>query len=205
MVGVNRDIMVRSVLLQGCFTAFIFFGAGFGDVTLAANQVLLQFLEISAYALDGFAFAAEALVGQAVGARSVAAVRRSSVMLGQWGAGGAVMLALAFGLAGPQIIDLMATDAGVRAEARSYLPWLIASPVIGVAAWILDGIFIGATQTGAMMRAVMISTVIYALALAALVPLTGNHGLWAALMVLNLSRGVAMTLAYPGVERRAMR
>jgi len=205
MVGVNRDIMVRSVLLQGCFTAFIFFGAGFGDVTLAANQVLLQFLEISAYALDGFAFAAEALVGQAVGARSVAAVRRSSVMLGQWGAGGAVVLALAFGLAGPQIIDLMATDAGVRAEARSYLPWLIASPVIGVAAWILDGIFIGATQTGAMMRAVMISTVIYALALAALVPLTGNHGLWAALMVLNLSRGVAMTLAYPGVERRATR
>ncbi|WP_241427661.1 MATE family efflux transporter [Fertoeibacter niger] len=204
MIGVNRDIMVRSVLLQACFTTFIFYGAGFGDVTLAANQVLLQFLEVSAYALDGFAFAAEALVGQAVGARSVAGVRRSSVMLGQWGAGGALLLALVFALAGPAIIDLMATDAGVRAEARLYLPWLVAAPLIGVTSWILDGVFIGATQTRAMMLTIMVSVAIYAVALLAFVPLMGNHGLWAALMVLNVARGVTMLLAYPGVERRAL-
>ncbi|MBD3766228.1 MAG: MATE family efflux transporter, partial [Rhodobacterales bacterium] len=82
MARVNADILVRSVLLQGAFTAFLFLGAGQGDVTLAANQVLLQFLEITAYALDGFAFAAEALVGQAVGLRSAAAVRRASLVSG---------------------------------------------------------------------------------------------------------------------------
>lgn len=204
MVLVNRDIMVRSVLLQASFTTFVFLGAGFGDVTLAANQVLLQFLEISAYALDGFAFAAEALVGQAVGARSVAGVRRSSAMLGQWGVGGAVLLALLFALAGPQIIDIITTAPEVRAEARQFLPWLVAAPLIGVASWILDGIFIGATQTRAMMRAMLISVPIYGAALLLLVPLMGNHGLWASLMVLNATRGVTMLLAYPRVERQAI-
>lgn len=203
MMLVNRDIMVRSVLLQASFTTFVFLGAGFGDVTLAANQVLLQFLEISAYALDGFAFAAEALVGQAVGARSVAGVRRSSAMLGQWGAGGALFLALAFALAGPQIIDLITTAPEVRAEARQFLPWLVAAPLIGVASWILDGVFIGATQTREMMRAMLISVPIYGAALLLLVPLVGNHGLWASLMVLNATRGVTMLLAYPKVERQA--
>ncbi|MBZ4690245.1 MAG: multidrug efflux pump, family [Cereibacter sp.] len=203
MMLVNRDIMVRSVLLQASFTTFVFLGAGFGDVTLAANQVLLQFLEISAYALDGFAFAAEALVGQAVGARSVAGVRRSSVMLGQWGAGGALFLALVFALAGPQIIDLITTSPEVRAEARQFLPWLVAAPLIGVASWILDGVFIGATQTREMMRAMLISVPIYGAALMLLVPLMGNHGLWASLMVLNATRGVTMLLAYPKVERQA--
>ncbi|WP_444667242.1 MATE family efflux transporter [Cereibacter changlensis] len=203
MMLVNRDIMVRSVLLQASFTTFVFLGAGFGDVTLAANQVLLQFLEISAYALDGFAFAAEALVGQAVGARSVAGVRRSSVMLGQWGAGGALFLALVFALAGPQIIDLITTSPEVRAEARQLLPWLVVAPLIGVASWILDGVFIGATQTREMMRAMLISVPIYGAALLLLVPLMGNHGLWASLMVLNATRGVTMLLAYPKVERQA--
>ena len=85
MLAVNGDIMIRSVLLQLCFTAFVFLGARFGDVTLAANQVLLQFLEITAYALDGFAFAAETLVGQAVGARAVAGVRQATRLAMIWG------------------------------------------------------------------------------------------------------------------------
>ena len=88
MVSVNGDIMLRSVLLQGSFTTFVFLGAGFGTVTLAANQVLMQFLEITAYGLDGFAFAAEALVGRAIGARSLGDLRRSVVISSQWGGGG---------------------------------------------------------------------------------------------------------------------
>lgn len=203
MLGVNRDIMIRSVLLQGSFTAFVFLGAGFGDVTLAANQVLLQFLEVSAYALDGFAFAAEALVGQAVGARSVGRVRRASIMLGQWGAGGAALIALGIALFGPAVIDLISTAPEVRAEARAYLPWLVAAPLIGVASWIFDGIFIGATRTREMMQAIMVSVTLYGLALLLFVPLLGNHGLWAALAVLNAARGVTMALLYPRVERSA--
>ena len=90
MVSVNGDILLRSVLLQGSFTTFVFLGAGFGTVTLAANQVLMQFLEITAYGLDGFAFAAEALVGRAIGARSPRDLQRSGVISSQWGAGGAL-------------------------------------------------------------------------------------------------------------------
>jgi multidrug resistance protein, MATE family len=203
MFVVNRDIMVRSVILQLSFTTFLFLGAGQGDVTLAANQVLLQFLEITAYALDGFAFAAEALVGQAVGARIVRDARAASVIAMQWGVAGAVVLALVFGLAGPAVIDLMTTASEVREAARVYLPWLVLAPVIGVASWIFDGIFIGATLTGLMMRTMLVSVAIYLAALAVLVPLMGNHGLWGALMVLNTARGVTMALAYPAVGRKA--
>jgi MATE family multidrug resistance protein len=203
MLAVNRDILLRSVLLQASFTSFLFFGAGLGDVTLAGNQVLLQFLGITAYALDGFAFAAEALVGQAVGARRAGAVRRAAVLASQWAAGGALALALVFALAGPAIIDLMATAPEVRAAARLYLPWLVAAPVIGVASWMFDGIFIGATLTREMRNAMAFSVAVYALALALLLPAFGNHGLWAALMTLNAVRGLTMALYYPRAERAA--
>ncbi len=203
MLVVNTDIMIRSVVLQGSFTAFVFLGAGFGDVTLAANQVLLQFLEITAYALDGFAFAAEALVGVAVGAGTVTGVRRAAILTSQWGVGGAVVLALVFWFAGPWLIDLMARDGSVQAAARAYLPWVALAPLIGIASWMYDGIFIGATQTRDMRNAMVVSVAIYAAALALLVPALANHGLWAALMVLNAVRGVSMALLYPRIERVA--
>lgn len=201
MASVNGDIMLRSVLLQGSFTAFVFLGAGFGDVTLAANQVLLQFLNVTAFALDGFAFAAEALVGQAVGGRAGATLRRTAIMASQWGLGAAAVLAVAFALAGPAIIDTMSTAPEVRAAARAYLPWVVAGPLVGIAAWMFDGIFIGATWTRAMRNAMAVSVAIYALALALLIPAFGNHGLWAGLMVLNLARGVSMALRYGALER----
>lgn len=203
MARVNGDIMIRSVLLQGCFTGFMFLGAGQGDVVLAANQVLLQFLEITAYALDGFAFAAETLVGQAVGLRAPRQVRLAARVTGQWAAGGALLLALAFGAAGPWIIDAMAAAPEVRAAARAYLPWLVAAPLIGVASWMFDGIFIGATLTREMRNAMVLSMGVYAGAAAVLVPAFGNHGLWAALMVLNLARAVTMARLYPRAEARA--
>jgi multidrug resistance protein, MATE family len=199
MFTASRDIMGRTIILQLSFTSFIFLGARFGDVTLAANQVLMQFLEITAYALDGFAFAAEALIGQAIGARSTEQTRAAGRICLQWGIGGAVALALVFLLAGPAIIDVMTTSAEVRAEARAYLPWLIAAPLIGVAAWVYDGIFIGAMLTGDMLRAMLLSVAVYIVALAILVPLGGNHGLWAALMVLNGVRTYTLWRRYPKV------
>lgn len=203
MLAVNGDILVRSVLLQLCFTTFLFLGAGFGDVTLAANQVLLQFLSITAYALDGFAFAAETLVGQAVGARRVADVRRATRLALLWGFIGAGLLALVFAVAGGPIIDLMATAPEVRAEARAFLWWLVAAPVIGTAAWTWDGVFIGATLTRTMREVMLVCALIYLGALAVLVPAMGNHGLWAALMVLNGVRSVLMARRYPEAEARA--
>ncbi|MDX1742552.1 MAG: MATE family efflux transporter [Ruegeria sp.] len=200
MMQVNGDIMIRSVLLTGSFTTFLFVGSDLGDVNLAANQVLLQFLEITAFALDGFAFSAEALVGSAVGARDRYRVRRASIMASQWGVGGAVLLGLAFFLAGPVLIDVMTTSPEVRMAAREYLIWVALAPVIGVASWMFDGIFIGATWTRAMRNAMIQSVAIYVVALFVLVPALGNHGLWAALMVLNIARGVTLGWRYPRLE-----
>ena len=202
MGSVNGDIMLRSVLLQGSFTTFVFLGAGFGTVTLAANQVLMQFLEITAYGLDGFAFAAEALVGQAIGAGSRRDLRRSAVVASQWGFGGALLLGAAFWLAGPALIDLMAKAGEVQTEARRFLPWIALAPVVGIASWMLDGIFIGATQTRDMRSAMLQSVLVYLVALWMLVPWLGNHGLWAALMVLNVTRAVTLLRLYPRIEAR---
>ncbi|MEY4872453.1 MAG: hypothetical protein RLZZ563_1783, partial [Pseudomonadota bacterium] len=160
------------------------------------------FLSITAYALDGFALAAETLVGQAVGARVATDAHRAARLSMGWGLAGGVALGVVFGAGGPWIIDLMATAPDVRAEARAFLPWMLIAPLIGVVSWIYDGIFIGATLTAEMRRCMMLSVAIYAAALALLVPSLGNHGLWAALMALNAARGVTMARAYPAVARK---
>lgn len=202
MMQINGDIMIRSVLLQGAFTCFLFFGAGLGDLTLAANQVLLQFLELTAYLLDGFAFAAETLVGQAIGARTLPALRHSVRLAFGWGIAGALLLAALFGLAGGGIIDLMTTAPDVRETARQFLPWLVAAPVIGVAGWIWDGIFIGAIASREMRNAMVLCVALFGAALAVLLPLLGNHGLWAALMVLSAARGLTLSRAWPAIAAR---
>jgi MATE family multidrug resistance protein len=108
-----------------------------------------------------------------------------------------------FLLAGPWLIDLMATAPEVRAEARSYLGWVAAAPLIGIAAWMLDGIFIGATETRALRNAMGVSVAVYVVAVAIMLPRWGNDGLWAALMVLNLTRGLTLGARYPALEARA--
>ena len=203
MAVVNTDILIRSLLLQAIFVSFLFIGSDFGDVTLAANQVLMQFLQITAYALDGFAFAAEAIVGQAMGARSLATLRRGAVVSSIWGGLSSLGMAAAFALAGPAIIDLMATAPEVRAEARVFLPWMVAAPLVGLASWMLDGIFIGATRTADMRNMMAASFAIYVAAALVLVPAYGNHGLWAALLVSFVARGVTLGLRYPALERAA--
>ncbi|KGJ04734.1 multidrug resistance protein, MATE family [Paracoccus halophilus] len=203
LVRVNGDILIRSVLLQGSFTSFMFLGAGLGDVTLAANQVLMQFLGFVAYGLDGFAFAAESLVGQAIGAGRADRLRRAVRLTSQWGAVGAAVLAAAFGLFGPAIIDLLTTAPEVRETARIYLPWLVAAPLIGIAPWMLDGIFIGATRTREMRNAMLVSVAIYAGLVVALPVFFGNHGLWAAVMALNALRGLTLWRLYPRIAQAA--
>jgi MATE family multidrug resistance protein len=200
MLRVNGDIMVRSVLLTGSFTTFLFIGADLGDVQLAANQVLLQFLEITAFALDGFAFSAEALVGGAVGAKSRLRLRKAAYMASMWAVGGSLLLTLVFFLAGGAIIDLMTTSPEVRAAARAFLVWAALAPLLSVGSYMLDGVFIGATWTRDMRIAMLQSVGLYVIALLVLVPSFGNHGLWAALMVLNATRAITLALRYPRLE-----
>lgn len=200
MATVNGHIMVRSILLQGCFTGFLFLSAGRGDLEVAANQILLQFLEVMAYVLDAFAFAAETLVGQAVGARARRQLGQAVRMTALWGVGGAVAMALVFALAGPTIIDAMTTSPEVRLEARAYLPWVVLGPLAGIGAWMFDGIYIGATFTREMMLSAAVSTAVYALAVWAFRS-WGNHGLWAAITLFNGARGVTQALLYPRIPR----
>ena len=203
MAAVNGDIMIRSVALNIMFIVFVFRSAAFDDVTLAANQILLQFLEITAYALDGFAFAAEALVGVSMGARQVGALRRAVILTSLWGAGAVVAMAIGFWIFGPWLIDLMTTAADVERAADGYLLWVVFAPVVGCAAWMLDGIFIGATRTRDMRKAALESLAIYGVAVLLLVPPFGNHGLWAALYVSFVARALTLAMRYTALEAAA--
>ena len=200
MAKVNSDILIRSVLLEIGFVSFLFLGSSFDDATLAANQVLVQFLNITAYAMDGFAFAAEALVGQALGAKNRALFRRSAVMTSQWGVGLVVVMAIAFYVFGNTIINVMTTAEDVRVVSYDYLPWMVLAPLVGAAAWMLDGIFIGATRTADMRNMMFISFCIYLIALAFLLPKYDNHGLWASLIIFSIARGVTLCYKYPKLE-----
>ncbi|MEL7099543.1 MAG: MATE family efflux transporter [Pseudomonadota bacterium] len=203
MALLNTDILLRSAMLMIIFSSFVFLGARFGDVTLAANEVLIQFMYITAYAMDGFAFAAETLIARSYGRRDPGRVRGSALLTSFWGLVVCVVAAAAFWLAGPWLIDLMAKDADVQAVARDYLPYMIAAPLIGCAAWMLDGIFIGAARGRDMRNMMALSFVIYWGAVFALLPLLGNDGLWIALLVSFAARGVTLGLRYPALERGA--
>jgi MATE family multidrug resistance protein len=203
MTKVNGDILVRSLLLQAVFVSFLFLGSGLGDVKLAANQVLLQFLMITAFALDGFAFAAEALVGRAMGGKQRDVLRRGAMLTSGWGLLACALMTVGFAWGGGMIIDLMTTAPLVRAEARVFLPYMVAAPLLGWASWMLDGIFIGATRSRDMRNMMAVSFVIYCASAALLVPWLGNHGLWISLLVSFVSRGVTLALRYPALERAA--
>ncbi len=203
MAVVNTDILIRSVLLQAIFVSFLFYGADFGDVQLAANQILLQFLHVTAYALDGFAFAAEALVGQAMGSRTRSALRRAALLSSAWGAAICVALAICFALFGPFVIDVMAKSAAVQDASRIYLPYMVAAPIVGVAAWMLDGIFIGATRTQDMRNMMILSSLIYFACVIPLMAYFGNHGLWLGLLISFVARGASLAWKYPALEAQA--
>lgn len=200
---VNTDILIRSLLLQGIFVSFLLLGARFGDVTLAANQILLQFMTITAFALDGFAFAAETLVGQAMGARRRAALRRAALLCSVWAFMSGAFLAGAFATFGGPIIDVMTTAEPVREVARVFLPYMVLAPLLGAAPFMLDGIFIGATRTRDMRNMMALSLAIYVLAAALLIPAFGNHGLWMAMLTSFVARAVTLGLRYRALEDAA--
>ena len=203
MAVVNTDILIRSLLLQAVFVSFLLFGADFGDVQLAANQILLQFLQVTAYALDGFAFAAEALVGQALGARARSALRRAAWLSSFWGVLICGGLAMSFALFGGVIVDVLTTAPDVREAARVYLPYMVAAPIVGVSAWMLDGIFIGATRTTDMRNMMIVSALIYFAAVIPLMAVFQNHGLWLGLLISFVVRGATLAWKYPALEAQA--
>jgi MATE family multidrug resistance protein len=199
-IAVNGDIMVRSLALIVAFVWFMAQGAKQGDEILAANAVLMHFIAVAAFFLDGLAFAAEALVGRAVGAAERTGLLAAARLTTWWAASVALAASAVFALLGPVIIDLLAADAGVRATARTYLPWAAFAPLIGVWCFQLDGIFIGATRTVQMRNAALASLAIFLTAWWALEPF-GNHGLWAALYVHYAARAATLFYCFPALVR----
>jgi MATE family multidrug resistance protein len=199
-LAVNRDIMIRSAALTVAFAWFMTQSASQGDTTLAANAVLMQFVTFAAFFLDGLAFAAEALVGKAVGAADRVGLRAAMRMTTWWAVGVAAAACIVFALMGSGVIDMLTVDEGVRAMARIYLPWAVVTPLVSVWAFQLDGIFIGATRTAEMRNAMLVALPIFLFAWWLLTPLL-NHGLWAALYVLYAARAGTLCYYLPALMR----
>jgi MATE family multidrug resistance protein len=201
VAAVNTDIMIRNFCLLAAFTYFTSQGARSGDITLAANAILFDLFGLTAYFLDGFAHAAETFVGRAVGARRQDRLKEAVWLPALWSGALSIVVALATWLAGGLIIDLMTTNAEIRVVAREYLIWCALAPVAGFLAFQCDGIYIGATRTVDMRNMMILSLAIYLAAAWLLTPAFGNHGLWAALTIFFIVRGVTLGLRLPALIR----
>ena len=202
MLSVNRDIMIRTASLIAAFLFFTAQGARAGDMTLAANAVLNNFLLISAFFLDGLANAAEQLCGRAYGARDREGFAGAVKLVVIWGFGFSFAVAACFLLFGPALIDMMTASADVRRIARDYLPFVIFAPLLGVFAFAYDGVYIGATWARDMRNLMLASLLIF---LAAWYSLRsyGNAGLWGALLVHYAARGGLEALRYTALLRKS--
>lgn len=198
---VNLDIFLRTLALVFAFGYFTALSAKMGDVTLAANAILLHLQTIMAYGLDGFAHAAEILTGGALGARSRPAFQGAVRAATIWGFGTAVLVALAYAALGPALIGLFTVLPEVRTTAEAFLPWMILSPLVSVWSFLLDGIFIGTTRTAAMRNAMAVSLLAYLGACWLLVPAFGNHGLWLAFTLFMAVRAITLAAVYPRLLR----
>lgn len=192
LIQVNRYLFVRTLLLLLVLAFFTAQGARQGEVVLAANAVLITFLMVISNGLDGFANAAEALVGQAVGRRSMQQFRRVCVVASRWSLVGALIFTTVFVTAGPLLIGLLTSIDDVRATALAHLPWLWVLPLVAGGGFLMDGIFIGATRTRDMQNTMIVATVMVFLPLWWLTTGWGNHGLWLALIGLMLARALGM-------------
>ena len=201
MIVLNLDIFIRTFCLIFAFAYFTAEAAKFGDAVLAANAVLLQFLHFLSFGLDGFAQAAEALVGGALGAKDRRSYRLAVRTTTQWAFGISLAYALLYWLAGPLIINLLTDIESVRIAAKEVVIWLIILPIVSVWPYMFDGIFIGATRSADMRNGMVISLIIFVTAVFFLRPEFGYHGLWFALTIFMSARGITLALAYPKIEK----
>lgn len=200
MFAVNRDIMIRTAALIAVFLFFTAQGARGGDVVLATNAVLNNFLMISAFFLDGLANAAEQLCGRTLGARDRAGFVRATRLVILWGFGFALIVSAIYAFAGPMLIDFITSNDELRRTARDYL-WLVTlAPMLGVFAFAFDGVFIGATWAREMRNLMLLSLLLFLASWFALQPL-GNTGLWVALLLHYVWRGGLQALRYPAMVR----
>ncbi|MDD1528121.1 MATE family efflux transporter [Bradyrhizobium sp. WBOS7] len=200
LLAVNTDILIRTAALIAVFLFFTAKGARAGDVTLAANSVLNNFLLVSAFFLDGLANAAQQLCGRAFGGRDAKGFADSTRLVLTWGLGFAIAVAVLFAAFGTDIINVMTASEEVRRAAREFLPFIVLAPIPGVFAFGFDGIYVGATWAREMRNLMLASLAIFFAVWLALQAF-GNAGLWSALIAFYVARGGLQGARYPALYR----
>jgi MATE family multidrug resistance protein len=205
--SVNTDIFFRTLLLTLAYAFFTAISADHGDTILAANAILLQLLMILSYGIDGFAFAAESLVGRFFGARSPAQMKRAIKYIFAWATGIAVVVSISYLLLERQIIGVFTDQADVIAVTRGGYLWVVVAPLVNTYCFIWDGVFIGATATRAMLTSMIIATLVFYFPVYyGLEQVMGIHALWLAMTLFMATRGITLTLyAKRRVFEKAMR
>jgi MATE family multidrug resistance protein len=197
-LNVGRDIFVRTLCVISVFTFFTSRSAGMGDDILAANSALLQFLFLFSYFLDGFAYAAEAMVGKWFGSNDKQSLNKAVKNLLVWGGSLGLLFSLAYGLAGSRLLAFFTDQEAVVEIGREYLIWLITMPLVSFASYIWDGIYIGATASKAMRNSMLIAAGgFFFLPFYLLFPYFQNHALWIGMWLFMLSRSVLLSWLYP--------
>lgn len=203
LFSLNRDIFIRTMCLTMTLASFTLLGTRFGTEVLAANAVLMNLQNLTAYGLDGFAQAAEVLVGKEIGRKSRERLRAAVIISGKW----AIFTALAFTgfyfFFGEMVIHFLTTLETIRTISSEYLIWVIVLPILSIWSFQLDGIFIGATAGSSMRNGMIISTICYVICIYTLLDLFGNHGLWASYSIFIVMRALTLAVKYPEIEKRA--
>lgn len=205
--AINANLFVRTMALMFTFGFVTAAGARLGGVVLAANAVLMNLQNLTAFALDGFAHAAEALVGKAVGEKRRDALERSVQLALKWSLFFALGFSLLYVAIGPALIRVLTDLPDVRYTAMQFLPWLIISPLISVWSFLYDGVYVGTTNAREMRNLMLISAFVIFIPAWFLLQGFGNHGLWLAFTLFMASRGIGMHIWYrkkllPGLELR---
>jgi MATE family multidrug resistance protein len=192
---INFDIFIRTICLLFTFAFFTSASAAIDSLTLAANQILLQYISLMSFAVDGFAFAAESLVGRYIGARDSVHLRKSVRYLFYWGIGFGAAFALVYGVLGRDLLRIFTDQTKIIQAALPFVLWMVAISLIGSVAYMWDGVYIGATATAPMRNMMVISTVgVFLPAYYLTLSSTGNHGLWLSLLLFMVARAITLGL-----------
>lgn len=202
---VNRDIFLRTLCLVAVTVFFTSTGAAFGDVVLAVNTLLMQLFTLFSYIMDGFAYAGEALTGKYLGAGNPKELKRTIRHLFGWGIGMSAAFTLLYGIGGQGFLGLLTNDATVISASGDYFLWVLAIPVAGFSAFLLDGICIGTTSTNIMLKAMVVAAGSFFLIYYGLHESLQNHALWMGFITYLALRGVVQAVLLSSSRRLTAR
>lgn len=201
LLNLNKDIFIRSLALQLCLGFVTVTGAALGDVTVAANAILLNLFLFASYGLDGFAYAAESLVGEAKGQKDNKKLHQIVMISGLWSAIVGGLFALILMVSGNEWIALLTDLTTIREYANEYLPWLIAICAVGWLSFLMDGVYVGLTRSKQMRDSMLLSCGVF-FAVWFSVEAWQNHGLWLAFLCFISMRSLSLTIDYVFYYRR---